>query len=252
MPLSGRSLGDKVRDRIQIIVLLYGKGDDLGVRDSGRAAAEPIYEAIKSAIIAGAFAPGEPLRQDDIARLHGVSKIPVREALLRLEVDGFVTFRKNRGAAVRELSANEVLHLLDIRVALECKALELAVPNMIEADFAEAQAILDEYEMETRPEGWSEMNFRFHQRLYEPSGNATLLQMISDLRDRMGPITRLLVSETRGQTRPQQEHRAILDACRAGDTILAVERLRSHIETTRKETAAALRRQEHRPDGVRA
>lgn len=210
--------------------------------------AEPIYEAIKAAIIAGDFAPGEPLRQDDIARAHGVSKIPVREALLRLEVDGFVTFRKNKGASVRELSAEEILALLDIRVALECKALELAIPNMIEADFAEAKTILNEYGAETETAEWSRLNVRFHQALYEPCGNVPLLEMISDVRERMGPFTRLMLTETRGRDRPHAEHQQMLKACEAGDVQGAVEILRRHIETTKKETAAALRRRATRPE----
>lgn len=204
--------------------------------------ADPIYDAIRTDIIAGRLRPGEPLRQDEIARSHGVSKIPVREALLRLEVDGFVLFRKNRGAVVRELSTAEILNLMDIRVALECKALELAIPNMIDADIAAARALLDTYGHETDYAAWARLNVRFHQILYEPCANAALLQMIDDLRSRMGPSLRMLVSETTGLARPQEEHRAILEASAAGDVAKAVELLRRHIETTRRETAARLLR----------
>lgn len=204
--------------------------------------ADPVYEALKSAIIAGDLAPGEPLRQDEIARQHGISKIPVREALLRLEVDGFVLFRKNKGAIVRELSAQEVLNLLDIREALECKALELAVPYMIDSDLAAAREVIDSYGHERTAEAWSRLNIRFHQILYEPCGNAPLLQMIDDLRARIGPVMRLMVTETSGLERPHAEHQAILQACIAHDTAKAVDLLRQHIQTTRKETAAKLLR----------
>lgn len=204
--------------------------------------AEPIYEALKTAIMSGALSPGEPLRQDDIARQHGVSKIPVREALLRLEVDGFVLFRKNKGATVRELTATEVLNLLDIRVALECKALELAIPHMAESDLSVARSVLDDYSHETTAVAWSALNIRFHQSLYDPCGNEPLLQMISDLRARLGPFVRLLVTEATGFERPNAEHREILDACARGDRETAVELLRQHIETTKKETGARMRR----------
>ncbi|KRW96746.1 GntR family transcriptional regulator [Paracoccus sp. MKU1] len=204
--------------------------------------AEPIYDALKSAIMAGDLLPGEPLRQDEIARNHGVSKIPVREALLRLEVDGFVTFRKNKGATVRELTPHEILNLLDIRVALECKALELAIPHMVHSDFDKADRILAEYGESTDISTWSDLNVRFHQALYDPCDNPLLLQMIDDLRARIGPVTRLLVTETSGLERPHQEHRRILDACKAGEVEKAVDLMRQHIETTKKETAARLRR----------
>jgi DNA-binding GntR family transcriptional regulator len=208
--------------------------------------ADPIYDALKAAIIAGDLAPGEPLRQDEIAREHGVSKIPVREALLRLEVDGFVLFRKNKGATVREWSAAEILNLMDIRVALECKALELAVPNMVESDFKAAREILDEYGHEIRAEAWSALNLRFHETIYEPCGNQLLMQMIRDLHARIGPSLRLLVSEVSGLQRPHAEHLEILAACERGEAAKAVEHLRRHIETTKKETAARLRRRKQR------
>ena len=91
-------------------------------------------------------------------------------------------------------------------------------------------------------EAWSRLNLRFHQILYEPCGNPPLLQMIEDLRARIGPVLRLLVTETSGLARPHGEHQEILDACTARDTAKAVGLLRQHIQTTRKETAAKLRR----------
>lgn len=209
---------------------------------AGQLTAEPIYSALKTAIMTGALAPGEPLRQDEIARNHGVSKIPVREALLRLEVDGFVTFRKNKGATVRELSSHEILNLLDVRVALECKAVELAIPHMVSSDFERAEKILGEYGQSTDISAWSDLNVRFHQALYDPCDNLLLLQMIGDVRARIGPVTRLLVSETSGLDRPHQEHLKILQACKAAKLEEAVALMRKHIETTKKETAARLRR----------
>ena len=214
----------------------------MGATKDEQLTADPVYESLKAAIIAGNLAPGEPLRQDEIARQHGISKIPVREALLRLEVDGFVLFRKNKGAIVRELSAQEVLNLIDIREALECKAIELAVPFMIESDLVAAREVIEAYGRERTVEAWSRLNIRFHQILYEPCGNAPLLQMIDDLRARIGPVMRLMVSETSGLERPHAEHQAILQACVAHDAVKAVSLLRQHIQTTRKETAAKLMR----------
>lgn len=211
---------------------------------SSTSLSKPIYDALKEDIITGKLAAGKPLRQDEIAKEHGVSKVPVREALLKLESDGFVVFRKNCGATVRELSIAEILHLMDIRVALECKALELAIPNLIQADLVEAKRILDEYTDEDSLSYWSKMNQRFHHLLYEPCGNVQLLEMIAEVQRKMGPTIRLLVTETTGLTRPQAEHRDILSACESNNVALGVELLKQHIETTKKETAAMLRRRD--------
>lgn len=205
---------------------------------------KPIYDALKEDIISGKLGAGKPLRQDEIAKEHGVSKVPVREALLKLESDGFVVFRKNCGATVRELSVAEILHLMDIRVALECKALELAIPNLIQADLVDAKRILDEYTDENDLSYWSTMNQRFHHTLYEPCGNPQLLDMIAEVQRKMGPTLRLFVTETTGLCRPQAEHREILSACEASNVGLGVALLRQHIETTKKETAAMLRRRD--------
>ncbi|WP_112320630.1 GntR family transcriptional regulator [Oceanibium sediminis] len=205
---------------------------------------QPIYDSLRDEILSGAIRPGEPLRQDEIAKRHGISKIPVREALLKLEADGFVLFRKNRGAMVRELSAAELLHLMDIRVALECKALELAIPNMIQSDFDVMHALLKQYAEVETVEHWSSMNQSFHNALYEPCGNAQLLDMIRDIQQRMGPALRLLMTEASGLDRPNEEHHAILSACESGDVTGAVDLLRAHIETSKKETAARLRRRD--------
>lgn len=209
-----------------------------------KSTSQPIYESLREAIMSGEIPAGAPLRQDEIALRHGVSKIPVREALLKLEADGFVLFRKNRGAMVRELSAAELLHMMDIRVALECKALELAIPNLVQSDFDDAREVLAHYNDIDSVDHSSNMNRRFHHILYEPCANPQLIAMITDLQQRIGPYLRLLVTDTSGSNRPSAEHQAILKACEAADIPLAVDLLRRHIETSKKETAARLRRQQ--------
>lgn len=205
-------------------------------------AADPIYDDIRVAILSGEIAPGAPLRQDEIAKRFGVSKIPVREALRRLEVDNLVIFERNKGASVRRYSEAEVLQLLDIRIALECRALELAVPNMIAADFSDMRTLLDDYAKRTDPAEWGAMNAQFHNMLYEPCGNPQLIKMIDDLQGKLGQFLRLLLSTASGLDRPMREHSDILEACERGDTEAAVKALRLHIEATQKEVAAFLRR----------
>ena len=93
-----------------------------------------IASALRNAIMQGQFKANQPLRQDHIARELGVSKIPLREALVQLKAEGLVSFMPNRGAVVSELSANEVDEIFTMRIALETKALESAIPNLSSAD----------------------------------------------------------------------------------------------------------------------
>jgi DNA-binding GntR family transcriptional regulator len=213
------------------------RGHHLSANASG-----PVYDAVKISILSGEIEAGAPLRQDDIAKQFGVSKIPVREALRKLEIENLVIFEQNKGASVRHIPESEILQLFDIRIALECRALELAVPHMIDADFGALRKLSSDYAKKTDVKEWSAMNLQFHQMLYEPCGNPELIRMIGDLQDKLGKYLRLLVTEVSGLVRPMQEHEAILDACARGDGSQAVQNLRQHIETTKKEVGAFLRR----------
>lgn len=121
-------------------------------------------------------------------------------------------------------------------------ALELAIPNQIQSDHIEAQRTLDEYASENTPSGWSSMNQKFQFTLYEPCGNVQLLAMISDIQRRIGPVARKLVTETSGLDRLGAEHGAILQACKNGAVDEGVDLLRKHVQTTKKEIVARLRR----------
>ena len=109
---------------------------NLGIAPS---ASEIIAKHLREAIIAGHFAEDEPIRQDDIAQLFNVSKIPVREALKRLEAEGLVLFQRNKGAVVTRISEPELAQMFEVRVLLEAQAIRLAVPNMDETTFARAE-----------------------------------------------------------------------------------------------------------------
>ena len=102
-----------------------------------------IASALRNAIMQGQFKANQPLRQDHIAQELGVSKIPLREALVQLKAEGLVSFMPNRGAVVSELSANEVDEIFTMRIALETKALERAIPNLSSADLIRTKSVLD-------------------------------------------------------------------------------------------------------------
>ncbi|WP_425964355.1 GntR family transcriptional regulator [Rhizobium nepotum] len=125
-------------------------------------------DGLRAAIIAGELEEGSPLRQDEIAERFGTSRIPVREALRQLESEGLVSFQRNKGVIVRGFSIDDVLEMLEIRIALECRALKLAIPDMAVEDFDAAEAILNEYDQSPDHSKWGELNWRFHWALHSP------------------------------------------------------------------------------------
>lgn len=202
---------------------------------------DAVSEALRLAIGSGEFAPGFQLRQDELAERFGTSRIPVREALRQLEAEGFVTFLPNRGAVVSDLSIDEVVELLEIRIALECHALRLAIPAMGDIDLDDATKILRSYDKEPEPEKWGEFNWRFHQALYAPCNRPRLLAMIEANYGHVSRFTRALVSRATGKERPQREHYQLLELCRGGEIEKAVRLLREHIVQTQKTLRSAQR-----------
>jgi len=207
-------------------------------------APDAVREELRRAITAGEFEPGTQLRQDELAERFGTSRIPVREALRQLEAEGYVTILPNRGAVVSELSVDEVIELLEIRIALECHALRLAIPSMVEMDLEEATDILNSYDAEQEPEKWAEMNWAFHKTLYAPCNSPRLLAMIDANYGHVSRFTKTLVSRATGKERPQREHLELLELCRRGDVERAVSLLHEHIKQTQKTLRSA---QRHRP-----
>ncbi|MEB2401107.1 MAG: GntR family transcriptional regulator [Alcaligenaceae bacterium] len=205
-------------------------------------ATDRVYLELRKRILDGALAEGSPIRQDDIAAELGVSKIPVREALMRLQSEGLVSFTPNAGATVTVLTVADYVEMLDMRIAIECRALELAVPNMAASDIAHARALLDAYHAAITEEGWSELNARFHECLYAPANRPRLVALIKSVQDQMGKIMRQRVSAVAGHERSHRDHVKILDACERGDVDEAVALLRRHIEHTQREVQAYFRR----------
>jgi DNA-binding GntR family transcriptional regulator len=202
---------------------------------------ERAYEEIRRQILAGELLEGAPIRQDDIAAKIGVSKIPVREALMRLQSEGWVTLKRNAGAFVTPLTASDCIEMLDLRIALECRALELAVPNMAPSDLALAEHLLKRYEKADTPQSWSELNLAFHQTLYAPADRPRLVATAQAAQERMGRFLRMHLLAVNDHQRSYDEHVAIHQACAAGDTKNAVRLLRKHLEQTQREVMAYFR-----------
>jgi DNA-binding GntR family transcriptional regulator len=198
-----------------------------------------IVTQLRERILNGQLPGGIQLRQERIAQEFGVSRIPVREALSRLEAEGLVTREHNRGCIVATMSLADLQESLDIRAALEGRALRLAIPRMTPADFAAVSDVLDRYAKATSPGQWTELNLEFHMTLYRPAGRPRLVRMIEDLIRGTDRYLRVYISFIVGRDDPLEEHRQILRACKERDVARAARLLEGHIERTQKALARA-------------
>lgn len=192
-------------------------------------ASDVIVKFLRDSIIDGTLDEGEPIRQDEVAKLFSVSKIPVREALKRLEAEGLVAFYKNRGAVVTPTSEPEIVQIFEVRAILESNAIKLSIPHMTETTFAEAEAFCDAFAQESDIGRWADLNWRFHSRLYEDAQRPYMLNMIRSVNDRIERYLRIQLTLSDGHQVADDEHKRILELCRAGDESGAADLVYSHI-----------------------
>jgi DNA-binding GntR family transcriptional regulator len=197
-----------------------------------RTVTELAVEALRQRILHGELREGTPLRQDALAAQLGMSRIPVREALRQLEAEGLVTFSPHCGAIVSTLSLGDVGELFDLRAMIEADLLRRAAPRLELADVRRAKEILEAYEIalaEGRVAEWGELNWRFHATLLEPAARPLTMGVLRNLHDQSDRYMRMQLSLTHGETRANDEHRAILAAVASGDAARASQLLSAHI-----------------------
>jgi DNA-binding GntR family transcriptional regulator len=209
-----------------------------------QARAERLVSRLRHEILRGGIEPGGPLRQDEIAARHGVSKIPVREALLQLVAEGLVTAQPNRGFTVSQLRPQEAEEILEIRALLECQAVRIAMPRLTDADIAQAAGILDQAEATDALDRWSDFNWEFHAALYGPARRKRLLDLIRQVSYPTDRYIRVLISNANYRGRAEREHRAILSACEMRNADAAAALLDQHIRQTGVLLAAFLNEQQ--------
>ena len=191
--------------------------------------AETIAAALTRDITAGLIAPGTDLPQADLAARFQVSRIPIRDALQRLAVDGLVTVTPNKGARVIRLNADEIREVYDLRILLEGDLLSRAIPKMTEQDQMKNELALERSNLEARTERWAEGDWHFHTALYAPANRPRQLDLVYSLR-RTCQIHIAAYRKLPDQTaRWLEDHGALVDGCRARDTDYATRVLQLHL-----------------------
>lgn len=213
----------------------------------GPSAGDQVYEALHRAIITGQFKDGEPLRQEELARQLHTSRIPVREALNRLEQHGLVQIKRYHGYTVAGHSRAEVEELCRFRALLEGELILNAVPRLQAGALAEAKKRCQAFSKESDPVRWGELNRDFHCALYAKADMPHHLQAAVAALDR---TERYLVDQlqlTDGRAQARAEHLAILEACVAGDAKTAARLTRQHILGACERYSAYMQAQEAEP-----
>jgi len=196
-------------------------------------AEEEAYNFLLEGICGGRYRTGDRLIAEDIAKEIGMSRMPVREAFRRLDAQGLVMLRPNRGAIVSGLDIEEMHEVFEMRSALEGLAMRIAVPKIGARQLAALERLLDEMD-DYRDESaaWVSHHRKFHEYLCSLSGRPRLLKQICALYSLIEAPMRLWLQHVDKPLSARQEHAVILEAIREGDANKAETVLREHIEGT--------------------
>lgn len=195
-----------------------------------RSAEEAVTEALRNAIHQGYLKPGQKLSQADLAEQLGVSRIPLRDALRRLESEALVTMSGRRGTWVSSLSVDTIREMYEIRIMLEQRCTEYAVQNMSEDDLEEILELFDDMEeTEADPEnrGFSARRL-FYARFYGCAERPLMREQILLLRDNVSRYHRV-----KDHDHAHDDHVKFKEAIVARDAEGAARVLKRHLEEAR-------------------
>lgn len=206
----------------------------------GSALAERVYRELLRAIIEGEVKPGEWLKERDLSERFAVSRIPVRQALQRLEGESFVQISRNRGARVTAVTREDVEEIFDARLCIEpyaARRAALRVHSGVE-DADRLRAILGRVLEPPVAGELGESNLAFHLEIVRLSGNRILERSLRPMLGRMEWIFHL--TQTTRVTEHAEEHQQLLDAIVAGRGEVAAAQSYAHIDQARVSILEAL------------
>lgn len=193
---------------------------------------EQAYQLIRTGIVTRQLRAGDRLVERALAEKFGLSKTPIREAIARLERDGLVVIVPSQGAVVRRLEFHEVRDLLEMRQVLESLAARRAAQRVDDASLEELEQILQEGEKK-RLAGdamaYRDEDLRFHARIRQIAGNATLSQVMEGLEAQVRLVMSTSTALPGRVESSVNEHRRLLAALRRRDPDAAAEAAAEHI-----------------------
>jgi len=207
-----------------------------------------IDQLLEDEIIDGQFRPGERLIAEELANRFGVSRIPVRESLCKLDAAGWVEIRARHGVYVRRWSGEELSQLFEVRTVLESESAHLAAERRTDHQLTALRTNLEQYEQAVinHDSAVPEINREFHRLIAECARNKVLQGYLDDV----GKRVKWYFSSVTVVRSPESaiEHRNLVTAIEQRDVIQAPKLMRAHVARTREAISLILARLELEPE----
>ncbi|MCO4787327.1 GntR family transcriptional regulator [Marinomonas atlantica] len=190
-----------------------------------------LLDQLKADIINGRLDRGCPLRQQELSKRYGVSRIPIRDAISVLRNQGWLVAHGKAGVMVPELNWKEAEDLYQMRSLLECQLLGYSFPNITYESLGKARDInlrLNACDLSMLERG--RLNWELHATLYEVANRPTLFNMVAILNEQVRRYMGFQYGPLQYRNTSQNEHEELLDLLAQGQSDQAIKLLRQHIE----------------------
>ncbi|CUH80539.1 HTH-type transcriptional regulator McbR [Tritonibacter multivorans] len=197
---------------------------------------EIIANDLRERILSGEIPEGAAIQQEVLAEEYGVSRMPVREALKRLNAEGLLSWETNRGGSVVKHSLNEIGEIFDLRALIEVDLFRRAIPNMTATDFMRCEELLAEMEVSYAANDvarWGQLNHDYHTALYRAANRRLTDDVLIRIALQSDRYVRIHLSVMKQRDPAREEHRKLLDLAQQGDVAGAGALLERHILRTR-------------------
>ena len=214
--------------------------------NSSKPLGEIVYIALREAIIKNQFKSGERLMETELAEEMMVSRTPVREAVRKLQSEGYVVMLPRKGTYVTSLTLQDVNDVYEIRSALESMAAAKAAERASNDEISDIRKFLDDesgiWDSADLAQTVSS-DVRFHSMIYRASKNMRIESLINDLREQTQRLRSSTLSRPGRLRFAHEEHRQIFEAIQSRDAEAAVKASVAHIERSREVMLELLRYQ---------
>lgn len=198
---------------------------------------EAIYHTLREAVLDGVLSPGERLSENDLASELGVSRTPIREALLRLESERLIWRPSGRSAVVSRLTEEEILDIYSVRGTLDGLAAELAATKATPPQVSQVRWINDQMREAAEAGDFAKMarlNLEYHESLAEASGNGLLVYLMTQVHSRVRRFPSTTFAYPERALQAIDEHVEIIQALEDGRTEDAGRLAKQHMDRARE------------------
>jgi DNA-binding GntR family transcriptional regulator len=193
---------------------------------------DQLREKIEEQIATGTLPPGSSLDEATLVEQYGVSRTPVREALIQLAAEGLIEIRPRRGAVVTAIGPTRLSEMFEVMAELEAMCARLAARRMTDTErqaLQTAHQACEEARNQDDSSAYFYCNEQFHSAIYAGSHNAFLIEQAGQLQRRLRPYRRLQLRVRNRMGTSFKEHESVVQAISAGDPEGAAQALRSHV-----------------------